>query len=66
MNQEIFFIGLIAFAAITAFEATILAVRAQLAVRTCRETNSKFHQLRNGLRPGVVPADLHLKSLKNL
>jgi hypothetical protein len=42
MNAEIFFIGLIALAAITVFEVTILAVRDQLAVRTCRVTNSKF------------------------
>ena len=51
MNEEIFFIGLIAFAAITVFEVTILAVRAQLAVRTCRVPNSKLHQRRNDLRP---------------
>jgi hypothetical protein len=47
MNEEIFFIGLIAFAAITAFAVTIFAVRAQLAVRTSRVPNSSFHQRRN-------------------
>ncbi len=66
MNEKIFFIGLVAFAAITVFEVTILAVRAQLAVRTCRVPNSRLHQRRNDFRPLAVPADIHCKSLKHL
>jgi hypothetical protein len=46
MNEEFFFIGVIAFVAITVCEVAILAVRAQLAVRTCRVPNSSFHQHR--------------------
>jgi len=66
MNEEIFFIGLIAFVAITVCEVTILTDLAQLAVRTCRVPNSSFHQRRNNFCPLAWPADIHLKSLKNL
>jgi hypothetical protein len=66
MNEEIFFIGLIAFAAIMVFEVTILLARAQLAVRTCRVTNRKSHHLRIDSRPLSVLADIQVKSLKNL
>ena len=66
MNEEIFFIGLVAFAAITVFEVTILTVRAQFAVRTCRVRNSIFRQRRNDYRPLAVATDIPFKSLKNL
>lgn len=51
MSEEIFFTGLIACAAITVFEVTILAVRAQLAFRTSRVPNSSLYQRRNDYRP---------------
>ena len=51
MNEEIVFIGLIAFTAITVFAVTIIAVRAQLAVRPCQATDSNFHPRRKDFRP---------------
>ena len=57
MHEEILFIGLIALAAITVFEVTSIAVRAQPAVRIGRATNSNFHQRRNDVRPEAAPAE---------